>query len=118
MLWDGSVTTIALYPWYSFLLQDSRAYFHLLNEIAPNGDDDEIQVIVDMSGLNVSPCVVCPDSNRIETTLRVGNNNNKSISMVLVHSGKKVRGHFGIASREIKRKGKGKKDYARTNYRV
>ncbi|KAI5612626.1 plastin-1 isoform X1 [Silurus asotus] len=34
-------------------IKDSRAYFHLLNEIAPRGDeDDQIPIIVDMSGLN------------------------------------------------------------------
>ncbi|XP_058251236.1 plastin-1 [Hemibagrus wyckioides] len=33
-------------------IKDSKAYFHLLNEIAPSGDDDQIPVIIDMSGLN------------------------------------------------------------------
>ncbi|TSS97537.1 Plastin-1 [Bagarius yarrelli] len=33
-------------------IKDSRAYFHLLNEIAPTGEDDKPQVIIDMSGLD------------------------------------------------------------------
>ncbi|GAA6101167.1 plastin-1 [Tachysurus ichikawai] len=33
-------------------IKDSKAYFHLLNEIAPSGDDNKMQVIVDMSGIN------------------------------------------------------------------
>lgn len=37
------------------LLQDSRAYYHLLNQIAPKGGDaDEMHVKIDFSGFNVS----------------------------------------------------------------
>uniref|UniRef100_A0A4W4FTM1 Plastin-1-like n=1 Tax=Electrophorus electricus TaxID=8005 RepID=A0A4W4FTM1_ELEEL len=33
-------------------IKDSRAYFHLLDQIAPKGDgDDQIQITIDMSGL-------------------------------------------------------------------
>lgn len=40
----------------SFLsLKDSRAYFHLLNQIAPKGDrDDGPAIAIDLSGFNVS----------------------------------------------------------------
>lgn len=35
--------------------KDSRAYFHLLNQIAPKGDrDDGPAIAIDLSGLNVS----------------------------------------------------------------
>ena len=35
-------------------LQDSRAYFHLLDQISPKGDgDDEMKIDIDMIGLNV-----------------------------------------------------------------
>ncbi|XP_065125464.1 plastin-1 isoform X2 [Paramisgurnus dabryanus] len=34
-------------------IKDSRAYFHLLNQISPKGDvDDEIRIDIDISGLN------------------------------------------------------------------
>ncbi|MCI4377840.1 hypothetical protein PGIGA_G00208550 [Pangasianodon gigas] len=34
-------------------IKDSRAYFHLLNQIAPRGDeDDEIRITIDMSGIH------------------------------------------------------------------
>lgn len=37
------------------LLQDSKAYFHLLNQIAPKGGEfDEMHVEIDFSGFNVS----------------------------------------------------------------
>ncbi|KAG9343521.1 hypothetical protein JZ751_013687 [Albula glossodonta] len=31
---------------------DSKAYFHLLDQIAPKGDGDEMSVFIDMSGIN------------------------------------------------------------------
>ncbi|XP_026793145.1 plastin-1 [Pangasianodon hypophthalmus] len=34
-------------------IKDSKAYFHLLNQIAPRGDeDDEIRITIDMSGIH------------------------------------------------------------------
>lgn len=36
------------------LPQDSRAYYHLLNQVAPKGDEEGIPAItIDMSGLRV-----------------------------------------------------------------
>ncbi|XP_060777429.1 plastin-1 [Neoarius graeffei] len=36
-------------------IKDSKAYFHLLNEVSPRGDeDDEMPITIDMSGLNES----------------------------------------------------------------
>lgn len=41
------------------LLQDSRAYFHLLNQIAPKGQKEgEPQIDINMSGFTVSSRVV------------------------------------------------------------
>ncbi|XP_072111129.1 plastin-1-like [Mobula birostris] len=33
-------------------IKDSRAYFHLLNQIAPTGEDDKMPIKIDMSGYN------------------------------------------------------------------
>ncbi|XP_063075569.1 plastin-1 [Engraulis encrasicolus] len=33
-------------------IKDSRAYFHLLDQISPNGEEDAVAIHVDMSGLN------------------------------------------------------------------
>lgn len=39
------------------LFQDSKAYYHLLNQIAPKGGDGgETAIAIDLSGLNVSVC--------------------------------------------------------------
>lgn len=36
-------------------MQDSKAYFHLLEQIAPDGSDEDVpKVEIDMSGLYVS----------------------------------------------------------------
>uniref|UniRef100_W5LIK7 Plastin 1 (I isoform) n=1 Tax=Astyanax mexicanus TaxID=7994 RepID=W5LIK7_ASTMX len=60
-------------PWGSihdlqclFFSQDSRAYFHLLDQISPKGDgDDEMRISIDMSGLNERD-----DERRAELMLR------------------------------------------------
>lgn len=40
-------------------LKDSRAYFHLLNQIAPKGDrDDGPAIAIDLSGFNVSKFLI------------------------------------------------------------
>lgn len=37
------------------IIQDSRAYYNILNQVAPKGDEDGIPAIpIDMSGLRVS----------------------------------------------------------------
>ncbi|KAL2097220.1 hypothetical protein ACEWY4_006427 [Coilia grayii] len=33
-------------------IKDSRAYFHLLDQISPNGEQDELCINIDMSGIN------------------------------------------------------------------
>ena len=39
----------------AFLLQDSKAYFHLLNQISPKGDEeDEPRIDINMAGFSVS----------------------------------------------------------------
>lgn len=38
-----------------FVFQDSKAYFNLLNQISPNGtEEDQPRIDIDMSGLSVS----------------------------------------------------------------
>lgn len=40
---------------FCFVLQDSRAYFHLLNQISPKGtEEDQPRIDIDMSGFSVS----------------------------------------------------------------
>lgn len=40
---------------FCFLVQDSRAYFHLLNQISPKGtEEDQPRIDIDMSGFSVS----------------------------------------------------------------
>ncbi|KAL6489879.1 hypothetical protein MHYP_G00002240 [Metynnis hypsauchen] len=47
-------------------IKDSRAYFHLLDQISPKGDgDDEMRIVIDMSGLNEPD-----DEKRAELMLR------------------------------------------------
>lgn len=39
----------------SILFQDSKAYFHLLNQISPKGtDDDQPRIDINMAGFSVS----------------------------------------------------------------
>lgn len=41
---------------FVFIFQDSRAYFHLLNQISPKGtDEDQPRIDISMAGFNVSP---------------------------------------------------------------
>lgn len=53
---EGSITLRSLKGFFLFsLLQDSRAYFHLLNQIAPKGQKEgEDRIDIDMSGFSVS----------------------------------------------------------------
>uniref|UniRef100_A0AAR2ISG2 Plastin 1 n=1 Tax=Pygocentrus nattereri TaxID=42514 RepID=A0AAR2ISG2_PYGNA len=47
-------------------IKDSRAYFHLLDQISPKGDgDDEMRIVIEMSGLNEPD-----DEKRAELMLR------------------------------------------------
>ncbi|KAI1882787.1 hypothetical protein AGOR_G00238520 [Albula goreensis] len=46
-------------------IKDSKAYFHLLDQIAPKGDGDEMSVFIDMSGINERD-----DERRAELMLR------------------------------------------------
>lgn len=40
---------------FCFVIQDSRAYFHLLNQISPKGtDEDKPRIDINMSGISVS----------------------------------------------------------------
>uniref|UniRef100_A0AAR2K3R5 Uncharacterized protein n=1 Tax=Pygocentrus nattereri TaxID=42514 RepID=A0AAR2K3R5_PYGNA len=49
-----------------FSHEDSRAYFHLLDQISPKGDgDDEMRIVIEMSGLNEPD-----DEKRAELMLR------------------------------------------------
>lgn len=46
----------------ALLVQDSRAYFYLMDQISPKGEGDyRLNIKIDMSGLNVShlPCNSC-----------------------------------------------------------
>lgn len=43
---------------FCFVVQDSKAYFHLLNQISPKGtEEDQQRIDVNMSGFNVSLAV-------------------------------------------------------------
>lgn len=44
-------------------IQDSRAYFHLLNQISPKGtDEDKPRIDINMAGINVSTLTVSAHS--------------------------------------------------------
>lgn len=49
-----------VWMWCVWFVQDSRAYFHLLNQISPKGQKEgEAHIDIDMSGFNVSSVSVC-----------------------------------------------------------
>ncbi|KAI4892132.1 hypothetical protein NFI96_029302 [Prochilodus magdalenae] len=51
-------------------IKDSRAYFHLLDQISPKGDgDDEMRITIDMSGIHVSVFNASYNRHRPETML-------------------------------------------------